>query len=93
MTREQFLSGTVFQLANKLNYKSAPTYYYKGNIISEQSRSAIDGRVVVDNYCLNILEITEEGFTGFTFVMGEKALVSYKFSELKEFKEEPVLVS
>ena len=88
MTKEQFLSGAKFYIGGK-KYKGDSTYNFNGaGSISRQSRSSIDERVVIDDYECNVFKIGRVGFEGFTFVMGKKVLVKFKFSDLVEFKEE-----
>ena len=88
MTKEQFLNGTKFYIGGK-NYKGASTYYFNGlGSISRQSRSSVDDRVVLDDYECNVDKVGRVGFTGFTFVMGKKVVVKFKFEDLVEFKEE-----
>jgi len=87
MTREQFLSGTIFTIGVP-TYKGACTYSYNkdAGCIMRQSRSSIDERVVIDDYECNIPKVGRLGFQGFTFVLKKRVLVKYKFSDLVEFK-------
>jgi hypothetical protein len=88
MTKEQFLSGAKFYIGGK-KYKGDSTYNFNGaGSISKQSRSSIDERVVLDDYECNVDKVGRVGFTGFTFVMGKKVVVKFKFVDLVEFKEE-----
>ena len=88
MTREQFLNGTIFTVGF-ITYKGASTYYYNENAgcIMRQSRSSIDERIVLNEYECNVPKITKTSFTGFTYVMKKRVVVSYKFEDLVEFKE------
>ena len=89
MTREQFLNGTPFRVGF-LSYKGAETYSYnlKDNYMSKQIRSSIDERVVLDDYECNVDRVGRVSFSGFTYVMGKKVVVTYRFESLVEFKEE-----
>jgi hypothetical protein len=88
MTKEQFLSGAPFYIKGK-SYKGDSTYTFNGlGSISRQSRSSVDDRVVIDDYECNIFKMGRVGFEGFTFVMGKKVIVKFKFVDLVEFKEE-----
>jgi hypothetical protein len=88
MTKEQFLSGAPFYIKGK-NYKGDSTYTFNGlGSISRQSRSSVDNRVVIDDYECNLFKMGRVGFEGFTFVMGKKVVVKYRFEDLVEFKEE-----
>jgi hypothetical protein len=87
MTKEQFLSGAPFYIKGK-SYKGDSTYTFNGlGSISRQSRSSVDDRVVIDDYECNIFKMGRVGFEGFTFVMGKKVIVKFKFVDLVEFKE------
>jgi len=88
MTKEQFLDGTPFRVKGIHNSKGSSTYYFDKGTISKQIRSNVDERVLTDNYHLNVSEMSEEGFTGFVYVMDNKVEVSYWFSDLVEFIEE-----
>lgn len=87
MTREQFLSGVHFTIG-QLKYKGDSTFNYDSKSISRQTRSSIDNRIVLDSYECNVEKIGRTGFTGFTYVMGKKVNVKYRFEDLVEFKEE-----
>lgn len=87
MTREQFLSGTPFYIRQK-NYKGDSTYYYDGGHISRQVRSAVDERVVLNDYECNIDKIGKVGFTGYTFVLGKRVVVKLRFEDLIQFEQE-----
>jgi hypothetical protein len=88
MTREQFISGVVFKVQGT-TYKGANTFSYnvKDNYMLKQTRSSIDERVVIDDYCCNISKVGKGWFEGFTHVMNKRVVVRYKFSDLVEFKE------
>lgn len=88
MTREQFISGVAFKLQG-LTYKGANTFSYnaKDNYMLRQTRSSIDERVVVDDYCCNVKKVGKAWFEGFTHVMKKRVVIKYKFSDLVEFKE------
>ena len=88
MTKEQFLSGAHFYIGGK-KYKGDSTYNFNGaRSISKQSRSSVDERVVIDDYECNIFKMGRVGFEGFTFVMGKKVVVSYKFKDLVPFEDQ-----
>jgi len=84
MTREQFLNGTQFYVGRK-KYKGDSTYSYDVGSISRQSRSSVDERIVLDDYECNIIKTGRVGFVGFTFVLGKKVVVKYRFENLVEF--------
>lgn len=89
MTREQFLNGTIFTVGLP-TYKGACTYSYNedARCMMRQSRSSVNERMVLNEYECNVPKITKTSFTGFTYVMKKKVVVSYKFEDLVEFKEE-----
>lgn len=87
MTREQFLNGTPFTIGF-LRYKGDSTYYYENKSISRQSRSSIDNRIILEGYECNVEKVGRVSFTGFTFVMGKRVVVKYRFEDLVEFKQE-----
>lgn len=90
MTQEQFLNGVQFTIG-PAKYKGDSTYNYEGSAkaghISRQSRSSIDDRVILNDYECNVDRVGRVSFTGFTFVMGKKVVVTYRFESLVEFKE------
>jgi hypothetical protein len=89
MTRQQFLSGVHFTLGSAR--RGASTYNYDGSEtvghISRQIRSAVDKRIVLDDYECNVSKLGRVGFTGITFVMGKKVLVKHRFADLVIFEE------
>ena len=87
MTREQFLNGTPFTLG-PVKYKGDSTYSYDRGHISRQIRSAVDGRIVLNDYECNVEKLGRVGFTGITFIMGKKVVVKHRFEDLVEFKQE-----
>lgn len=87
MTREQFLNGTPFT-AGQLTYKGARTFFYDGTGITGQSRSSIDNRVLLQDYECNVTKVGRVGFKGFTYVLSKKVVVSYRFDDLQEVKQE-----
>ena len=88
MTKEQFLSGLSFKVKGS-TYKGASTYYYSAlnNYIGKQTRSSVDERVVVDDYCCNVLKIGRVRFEGFTYVLSNKVIVKYRFDDLVIYQE------
>ena len=86
MTKEQFLSGTPFTIGPTTS-KGTSTYNYGSGHISKQIRSALDGRIVLDDFECNVNKIGRVGFTGLTFIMGKRVLVKHRFEDLIEFKE------
>ena len=85
MTKEQFLNGTQFYIGRK-KYKGDSTYSFnEAGSISRQSRSSVDERIVLDDYECNVIKIGRIGFSGFTFVLGKKVVVKYRFEDLVEF--------
>ncbi len=87
MTKEQFLSGTIFYIREK-KYKGDSTYNYDGGHISRQSRSSIDDKVILNDYECNVIKTGRVGFSAFTFVLGKKVVVKLRFADLVEFKQE-----
>jgi len=87
MTREQFLSGVHFTIG-PAKYKGDSTYNYDAGHISRQIRSAVDRRVVLDDYECNVQKVGRVGFSGITFVMGKKVVVKHRFANLEEYKQE-----
>jgi hypothetical protein len=87
MTREQFLSGTIFTVGRP-KYKGASTFYYSEGSIMRQSRSAKDERVILEGYECNVTEIGSKGFKGFTYVMEKLVKLNYRFDDLVEFVQE-----
>jgi hypothetical protein len=88
MTREQFISGVTFKVQGP-TYKGANTFTYnaKDNCVLKQSRSSIDERIVFEDYACNVLKVGRVWFVGFTYVIGTRVVVRYKFEDLVEFKE------
>ena len=87
MTREQFLNGAMFTIGPR-KYKGESTYSFGPGHITRQSRSSLDGRVVLDDYECNVDRVGRVSFTGFTYVMAKKVVVAYRFESLVEYKEE-----
>ena len=87
MTREQFLNGAMFTIGPR-KYKGESTYSFAPGHITRQSRSSLDGRVVLNDYECNVDRVGRVSFTGFTYVMAKKVVVPYRFESLVEFKEE-----
>ena len=87
MTREQFLNGVSFTIGPR-KYKGESTYSFATGHIARQSRSSLDGRVILNDYECNVDRVGRVSFTGFTYVMAKKVVVKYRFEDLVEFKEE-----
>jgi len=88
MTKEQFLNGTQFYIGRK-KYKGDSTYSFNGaGSISRQSRSSVNEKVVLDDYECNVIKIGRVGFAGFTFVLGKKVVVKYRFENLVPFEDQ-----
>ena len=87
MTREQFLNGAMFTIGPR-KYKGESTYSFGPGHITRQSRSSLDGRVVLNDYECNVDRVGRVSFTGFTYVMAKKVVVTYRFESLVEFEEE-----
>jgi hypothetical protein len=87
MTRQQFISGTPFYIKRKC-YKGDSTFYFSDRTISRQVRSSIDDKVILDTHECNIIKLGIVGFTAFTYVMGKKVNVKYRFDDLVQFKHE-----
>jgi hypothetical protein len=81
MTKQEFLNGTCF-LLKASTYKGESTYKFDEGVITKQSRSSVDNRVVLDDYECNISKIGRVGFEGFTFIMGKRVNVKYKYEDL-----------
>ena len=86
MTKQEFLSGMYFTIGAP-TYKGASTFKFNEGIICKQSRSSIDNRVVIDEYECNTPKIGSKSFTGFTYVMGKRVNVKYRFEDLIPYKE------
>jgi hypothetical protein len=87
MTREQFLNGTTFTVGVP-RYKGAETFKYDGSCVIRESRSSQTNEVLFTCHECNILEIGRVVFTGFTFIVGKRVNIKYRFEDLVEFKEE-----
>jgi hypothetical protein len=87
MTKEQFLDGTPFYIGGK-KYKGDSTYYFDGGHISRQSRSSIDDKIILNDYECNVIKMNRVSFTGFTFVLGKKTVVTVRFDNLVPFISE-----
>ena len=91
MTKQEFLSGMCFTIGAP-TYKGVSTYKYHSSISNEgcimrQSRSSKDKRVVLNDYECNIIKVGRTGFTGFTFIMGKRVNVKYRFEDLVPYTE------
>lgn len=86
MTKEEFLNGTSFTVGAP-RYKGDSTFTYNGSILCQESRSSIDGRVIISSYALNITKIGNVGFEGFGYVVIKEVKVKYRFEDLIVFKE------
>ena len=91
MTKQEFLSGMCFTIGAP-TYKGASTYSYQSSdsndgCISKQSRSSLDNRIVLDDYECNILTMGIKSFSGFTYIMGKRVNVKYRFEDLIPFEE------
>ena len=85
MTKEQFLSGTIFRIKKSdPYYLGAPTYYFNGTDLRKQSRSWVTEEIHYDSLCGENVKI---GRTGFNFInmnqMGTKSRLN--FENLVEF--------
>lgn len=87
MTKEQFLSGVQFTIG-PAKHVGDSTYNYDRGHISKQIRSALDGRIVVDDYECNIEKVGRVGFTGIAFVLGKRVVVKHRFADLVEYKQD-----
>ena len=87
MTKEQFLSGVHFTIGPATS-RGTSTYNYDAGHISRQIRSAVDQRIVLNDYECNLDKIGRVGFTGITFIMGKKVVVKHRFADLVEFKQD-----
>jgi hypothetical protein len=87
MTKEQFLNGTSFRVKGFCNYKGGSTYKYAECIV-EQNRSSIDDKIIVTTYSLNVSKVGTKHFEGFTFIMGKRVKIKYRFEDLVQFVEE-----
>lgn len=89
MTAEQFLNGTSFTVGAP-TYKGAGTFKYENDYIIRESRSSQDEKVLFVSHECNIIKIGKVGFTGFSFVVGKRVNIKYRFEDLVMF-EEPVI--
>jgi len=87
MTKEQFLDGTPFYIGGK-KYLGDSTYYFDGGHISRQSRSSIDDKIILNEYECNVVKMSRVSFTGFTFVLGKKTVVTVRFDNLVPYQSE-----
>lgn len=86
MTAEQFLNGTSFTVGAPM-YKGAETFKYDGSCIIRESRSSADQRVLFFSHECNIIKVGRTGFTGFSFVVGKRVNIKYRFEDLVMFEE------
>ena len=82
MTKQDFLNGKCFTIKAPKTSNGESTYKFDEGIITKQSRSSVDGRVVLDDYECNILKIGSKGFSGFNYVMGKRVNVKFKYEDL-----------
>ena len=89
MTKDQFISGTTFRVRGFLNYRGGETYYLSSDnkTLIKQIRSAVDGRVVLENYVCNVVKIGKVQFEGFTYVIDKRVKVKYRFDQLVQYNE------
>lgn len=86
ITKEQFLNQEVFSTINPRT-TGAPTYKVErssggSKYLVMQVRSNNDDRILLENCHLNLTEVTDEGFTGFTTVLGELVERRVEFEDL-----------
>lgn len=92
MIKEKFENGYYFRIEG-FNYYGSPTFKYNpsgSGYISRQSRYSLpdENEGIVNNiHELNIIEINNDGFKGFTYILDTKVEVSYKFDQLIEYIE------
>lgn len=86
MTKQEFLSGMCFTIGAP-TYKGAPIFKFDESIITKQTRSSINNKVQLDDYECNILKLGSKAFSGFTYVMGKRVNVKYRFEDLIPFEE------
>lgn len=87
MTKQEFLNSKSFRLKTSLE-KGSCSYKYKigkdtqVGFIEKEIRHSKTDKVILSDYHLNITEVTNSTFSGFTFVMEEEIDVEYSFKDL-----------
>lgn len=82
MTKQEFLNGKCFTIKTPKISNGESTYKFEEGIITKQSRSSVDGRVVLDDYECNISKIGTKGFEGFTYIFNKRVNVKFKYEDL-----------
>lgn len=82
MTKQEFLNGTFFTIKAPKTSNGESTYKFDEGCITKQSRSSVDGRVILDDYECNILKIGTKGFEGFTYIFNKRVNVKFKYEDL-----------
>ena len=76
MTKQQFLNGERFKV-------STGTYVYREDTIFRLYIRSTSNTVLVEDYQCNVSIVTDEGFEGYTFVMGNRVSLEFKFEDLE----------
>jgi hypothetical protein len=85
MTKQEFLNGVSFKVKGFSEYKGGSTFKYGIGCIVEENRSSIDDRVIITTHHCNVVKIGSKSFTGFTYIMGKRVNVKYRYEDLVVF--------
>lgn len=86
MTKQEFLNGKSFRSKTSLETGSCSYKYKVGKdtqmgFIEKEIRHGKTDQVVLSDHHLNVSEITNNIFSGYTFVMEEEINVEYSFED------------
>jgi len=87
MTKQEFLNGKSFRSKTSLDVGSCSYKYKIGkdtkmSFIEKEIRHGKTDKVILSDHHLNVTEVTDSTFSGFTFVMEEEVNVEYSFEDL-----------
>lgn len=87
MTKQEFLNGKSFRSKSSLQVGSCSYKYKVGKdtqmgYIEKEIRHSKTDKVLLSDHHLNVTEITDNTFSGYTFVMEEAIYVEYSFEDL-----------
>ena len=90
MTKQEFLEGVRFRLPGSTLVEGVGSIDYNLRIgggtdiksIEKNYVSGLTGKVIIVDAEANVSDITRVGFKAYSFVMGKKVEVSYKFKDL-----------